>query len=73
MTKLESGKTKATALGVIPFQISKEVNEKFEEFEAYQCNWLELTIVAETIELVTSRVVDHKGSFQPYISEEIAR
>ncbi|KAJ1396961.1 hypothetical protein B484DRAFT_458792 [Ochromonadaceae sp. CCMP2298] len=67
----ESANTKSNALGVMPFNLSEEVLGQLEAFVAGDCNWVEMTVVQEVVELVCFRTV--RGELlQPYIDTETA-
>lgn len=65
--------SKASALGVIPFTLSDEVLHKFDEFKQGSCNWIEMTIEAEVIQLVSAKEVSSEGSLSQYLNRDNAR
>ena len=81
MAQAESAATKSTALGVMPFEMSAEVTEKLADLsrstgaaeEGDPCNWVEMTVVSEKIELVAARLVCAGDSLQDFISTDKAR
>lgn len=73
LTQKESGDVKASALGVIPFELSPEVNEKFEEFKNNNCNWISLTVSNEVVELIDSKTLSFDGALKNYIRPDVAR
>jgi hypothetical protein len=64
---------KATALGVIPFQLSSEVIAKLTEFKNGECNWIEVTIESEVVQLICSKTVDSAEDLRSHIDSESAR
>jgi twinfilin len=73
MTITESNRTKATALGIIPFALSPEVQEKMLEFKENGVNWLEMNVVSEVVQLLHARNVEASGSYAQYMNDEVAR
>jgi hypothetical protein len=71
----ESSSSKASALTVLPFELSPEVLEQMQRFKegSSDCNWVELTITKEVITLVGYRAVSAQEALQQYIDSESAR
>lgn len=53
--------------------MSAEVTAQLESFKNGECNWVEMTIVNEVINLVGFRTVSASDSLQPFIDSENAR
>lgn len=78
--QVESSTNKSTALGVIPFDLSQPLLEKLLQLSSLadlndesQSNWVEMTMVGETLDLLNARYVCAGDSMQEFISSEQAR
>ncbi len=60
-------------MGVLPFQLTAEVSEKLSDFKVGRCNWLELTVESETVQLVSGGTIASEDGLQQLISQEKAR
>ena len=69
----ESTKSKSTAMGVLPFTLSAEVKSEFQSFLSCSCNWLELSVVSEVINLVSSKALDKADNLAAHITADSAR
>lgn len=69
----ESTNSKSSALSVLPFELSAEVIQQLELFKQGACNWVEMTITNEVINLVGFRTVSADDSLQSFIDTETAR
>lgn len=58
---------------MLPFQLSAEVTEKMKDFQSQDCNWVEMTVSNEVINLLGYRTVQTTDNFQSYIDNETAR
>lgn len=72
LTVGESNKSKASAMGVINFEMTAEVVEKLAEFKAEKVNWVAMTVTNETVTLLAAKTVSGSDKFQPLVSEEVA-
>lgn len=79
LSQVESSTVKSTALGVMPFEMSTEVMEKLDQFkeasgneESDGCNWVEMTVESETVQLKQARFVSVGDSLQDYIPNDSA-
>lgn len=73
LTQKESGDIKSTALGVIPFDVSPEVSAQFTQFQEGNCNWIDLTVVNEVVQLLSAKNVGAGDELKPLINSEVAR
>eukprot|EP01036_Dinobryon_divergens_P023023 gene23023-31335_t len=78
LTQTESHKTKSTAMNVLPFQVSPELEEKLLEFRDGLCNWVDMKVVTEDVPVETIILVDHRkledfNSLLQYVSKDEAR
>lgn len=73
MTQSESTSSKAAALGVIPFQTSEEVLEKFNEFKEGSTNWIDMTVESEVIQLVGAKSITDDHALAAHVRSDIAR
>lgn len=73
LTVGESNRSKASAMGVINFEMTSEVVEKLNEFKSEKVNWLAMTVTNETVTLLAAKTVSGSEKFQPLVSEEVAR
>lgn len=69
----ESATSKSSALSVLPFELTAEVTQQLESFKDGTCNWVEMTITNEVINLVGFRSVTADDSLQSFIDTETAR
>ena len=73
----ESNATRATAMGVLPFQVAPDLRCGIEDFKNNKCSWCAMTIVGETVSLVGSKIVGDLAttgmSLQPHVSDTEAQ
>ena len=65
-------------MGVLPFQVSSELQEKLVEFRDGLCNWVDMKLVTEDVPVETIHLVEHRkledfNSLQQYVSKDEAR
>jgi hypothetical protein len=60
-------------MGVLPFSLSPEVMQKFDDFKQGTCNWIDMTIESEVIQLIGSKMVDSTTSLSQYVTGDNAR
>ena len=65
-------------MGVLPFQVSPELEEKLLEFRDGLCNWVDMKVVTEDVPVETIILVDHRkledfDSLLQYVSKDEAR
>ncbi|RYH02965.1 hypothetical protein EON65_47435 [archaeon] len=68
----ESTSTKATALGIIPFALSEEVQSQLAAFKAAKVNWLEMNVTNEVVQLINARTVGEEGGYAQYLDNSRA-
>lgn len=73
LTQKESTRAKSAAMGVLPFTLREGVQEEFQKFKVNSVNWIELSIVDESIQLEASKTVDRHDSLQEHIKNDSAR
>ena len=73
LTVGESNKSKASAMGVINFEMTAELTQKLTEFKSEAVNWVSLTVTNETVTLLAAKTVSGTDKFQSLVSEEVAR
>jgi twinfilin-like protein len=73
LTQQESGDVKSSALVAIPFELSPEVSDKLHEFLADQCNWLDVTVNNEIVQLLGSKTLQANEELKPHINPDVAR
>lgn len=66
----ETNASKSTALGVIPFELSPEVTDALTAFSDGQCNWVEMNLVGEKVNLITTKSVKDGESLQQFLSAD---
>lgn len=64
---------KSSALSVLPFAMNADVRTELENFKQGACNWVEMTVANEVVNLVGVRTVSAGESLQPFIDTENAR
>ena len=73
----ESNATRATAMGVLPFQVAPELRSGIEDFKNSKCTWCAMTIVGETVSLVGTKIVGDLAttgtSLQSHVSDTEAQ
>lgn len=73
LTQSEVGSSKASALGVIPFQTSEEVLAKFNEFKEGSVNWIDMTVESEVIQLIGAKSIGSNDALSSHVRTDIAR
>eukprot|EP01031_Cornospumella_fuschlensis_P028284 gene28284-34152_t len=68
----ESTLTKATALGIIPFALSEDVQQQLAAFKAGDVNWLEMNVANEVVQLINARTVGEEGGYAQYLDNSRA-
>ena len=58
---------------MLPFAVTAEVTSQLNSFKAGECNWVELTVVDEVVNLVGYRTVSSTEPLQSFIDPEAAR
>lgn len=69
----ESTAVKSTAMGVLPFDLSPETISALESFKNGSCNWVELSVASERVNVTATRTVTAGDSVQQYVSDTEAR
>jgi hypothetical protein len=64
---------KSSALSVLPFAMNADVSTELQNFKQGACNWVEMTVANEVVNLVGVRMVSVGESLQPFIDPENAR
>ena len=73
LNQVESVKSKSSAMGVIPFHFADDAKEQLVNFKDSNCNWLEMTVVTDTINLVSFQNISDFDHFAHLIHPEKAR
>jgi len=79
LTQTESHQVRSTAMGVLPFELSADLEAKLVEFrDGTGCNWVSMTITTENVAMETIVLVDHRqltdfNSLDQYVSKDEAR
>jgi hypothetical protein len=73
LTQQESHGNKATALSVIPFEVNSEVHEQFAAYKEGSCNWIDLAVNNEVVELLSAKTVSATEELRPHVNPDIAR
>jgi hypothetical protein len=60
-------------MSVLPFAMSADATTQLDSFKHGQCNWVEMIVVDEVINLQGYRTVSAADSLQPFIDTETAR
>ena len=68
----ESTKSKASAMGVLPFEFSPESQEQIENFKNGKCNWLELTLVTETVKFLSAEMLTDFTELANHVNPDLA-
>lgn len=68
----ESTKSKASAMGVLPFEFTPESHEQIENFKNGKCNWLELTLVTETVKLLSAKMLTDLTELSSHVNPDVA-
>lgn len=72
LSQAESGLTKSTALGVIPFNVDGAVHGAFDELYQGTVNWVELTLSGEEVNVVKSTSVRVEDDLTKVVTPGIA-
>lgn len=71
-SQAESGYTKSTALGVIPFNVDSAVHTAFDELLQGTVNWVELTLTGEEVSVVKSTSVAVEDDLSKVVASGVA-
>lgn len=65
--------SRSTAMGVMPFAVAPAAIDKFAQYRDGSCNWLEMTVESEMVQLVAAGNIAAGDSLQKLISQDQAR
>jgi hypothetical protein len=73
LAHVESSNAKSAALTMLPFEVAPAAARQFELFVSGDCNWLEVNVVNEKIEVLKSDNIGFDSSLASLINNDEPR